>query len=132
MIPIENQVISLALAKRLKELGVKKKSIFTWGIGGDRCEKEWTVLLTDDDSWSATETYLAFTVAELGDMLPACIQSNLITFLKRNHDHYSSYATFYSDGDRVSFQEHDQKEAGSRAKMLIYLIENGHVKAEDL
>lgn len=66
---IQNQLSSLELSKQLEKLGVKQDSIFIWGIGGDKCEKEWTILFTDDDSWSAKEYYSAFTVAELIELI---------------------------------------------------------------
>ena len=64
--PLDKQVCSLDLAKRLKELGVKQKSHFFWcRLGsGDR--------ITDNTNLSATTHYKhwhsAFTVAELGEM----------------------------------------------------------------
>jgi hypothetical protein len=39
MIPLEKQVVSLELAKRLKELGVKPEGLFDWA-------REWSVPLS--------------------------------------------------------------------------------------
>jgi hypothetical protein len=38
MIPLEKQVVSLELAKRLKELGVKQESYFVWAKFSDNPE----------------------------------------------------------------------------------------------
>ncbi len=90
---LETQVIVLELAKRLKELGVKQESLFQWvhhdnGYHPSDPEhaKEWYV---HDRSWIANQHDLAlrkvsehildedcisaFTVAELGEMLPKII-----------------------------------------------------------
>lgn len=66
----EKLVTSLKLSKELKELGCKQESEFYWGIGGDKCEDEWTLLWDNDDSWSARERVSAFFSGELGEMLP--------------------------------------------------------------
>ena len=63
MIPLEKQVCSLELSKRLKELGVKQESYFYWcdaGIGYR--------VVTDRYRIDENE-YSAFTVAELGILL---------------------------------------------------------------
>jgi hypothetical protein len=69
---LEHQVTSLELSKRLKELGVKQESLFLWvkacGSG------EWS--LKSDEAFdhmaslAADDEVAAYTVAELGEMLP--------------------------------------------------------------
>jgi len=76
MIPLEKQVCSLDLAKRLKELGVKQESVWAWYETTDRDDKprlnrfdeHCTVCTLPQQQWE--EKYSAFTVAELGEMLP--------------------------------------------------------------
>ena len=67
IMPIEKQVVNLKLAKKLKELNCPQESLFYWsgeivgyfgGHPGKYYEKYSGSLLS------------AFTVAELGDMLP--------------------------------------------------------------
>lgn len=70
---LENQVVSLKLARRLKELGVKQESLFAWrhnvvgtytivhGIIGDT---------TASYEWASDIFLAAFTVAELLELLP--------------------------------------------------------------
>ncbi len=125
---LEQQVCSLELAKQLKELGVKPESLFYWvshkdissaGIGTDiRMRKTFLLELTD-------EVISAFTVAELGEMLPWDLT------LSRNI--YKEWImTFEADGmteDKV-YSVKGKSEADVRAKMLIYLIENKLIEVE--
>ena len=119
MIPLEKQVTSLEPSKRLKELGVKQDSLWHWNIyitskpylsGGKQFEDE---LATDG-------TYIqysvsAFTVAELGEMLPDGYHSS------RMDD------VWYCEDVHVTKAE---TEANARAKMLTWLIENKLVEVE--
>lgn len=69
MLPIEKQVCSLEYAKKLKELGVKQESYFYFDrryAYGHPSEKDHYVITTNP----SMEKYAAFTVAELGVMLP--------------------------------------------------------------
>lgn len=108
---LEDQCVSLELAKRLKELGVKQESLFYW------CEP-WpkdTDQTPHVNTWHyATESnvrfkYSAFTVAELGDLLPKKIG---------NGRWLCTYG--YLPISPVEFNN----EADARALMVCYLIEN--------
>src|SRR5690348_16233353 len=69
---IENQVCSLELAKRLKELSVKQESIFMWFTHPKPADLTWGRDCTVSTLSSISEHHIsAFTVAELGEMLPA-------------------------------------------------------------
>lgn len=84
---LEKQVCSLELAKRLKELGVKQESLFVWF---KPLEEKWEIGLFDGTFFHgengkqtghygyrfglSKETPSAFTVAELGEMLPRPFQ----------------------------------------------------------
>ena len=67
---LENQIVSLELAKRLKELGCKQDSIFKWHSKldekGNRVYTEIVYLPIKQ----MEQDYSAFTVAELGELLP--------------------------------------------------------------
>jgi hypothetical protein len=84
MIPLEKQVVSLELAKRLKELGVKQESLFFWmSIKDDDGKDCWAVKYGPLETFygiPVDENISAFTVAELGEMLPYCIEKNGETF----------------------------------------------------
>src|SRR5436853_5083725 len=68
---LEHQVCSLNLSKRLKELGVKQVSVFYWS--GDE-----QLIYGDQEPVKSLKLPMlsAFTVAELGDMLPARIKDD--------------------------------------------------------
>ena len=67
---LENQVVSLELAKKLKELGVPQESWFLWWHD-DACHH-----FVGTDWKSHRVVAAAFTVAELGEMLPKDISSD--------------------------------------------------------
>jgi len=73
MIPLEKQVCSLELAKRLKELGVKQESAWYWKHNTESPHgkiDEW-VLCHYGQPYEVNSSYhvSAFTVAELGELL---------------------------------------------------------------
>lgn len=70
---LQEQVISIGQAKRLKELGVNAKSHFQWdGVLTD-VKGKWVGIITD----KVTATSIpAFTAAELGVMLPVLVYQN--------------------------------------------------------
>jgi len=111
---LEDQVSSLELSKRLKELGVKQgESLFIMRVDGGH------VILNKPQDWDSNSDhyYSAFTVAELGAMLPQ----------------YPYYLPVRQKdgiewGIRVNGEWIQEKtEADARAKMLIHLIEKGLV-----
>lgn len=116
---LEQQLTSLELSKKLKELGVKQESYFYWVLKPTYYE---FVLRPKEDHQSIEpklrknyEQYNAFTVAELGEMLP---------------DYFSSQKRDKIDNDFICWNIKLQvdfradTEADARAKMLIYLLEN--------
>lgn len=139
---LEDQVCSLELAKRLKELGVRRESAFYW-IGHyinttDCVEKPETARLQLGDY--GTEymwKYPAFTVAELGEMLPGHFGMDwFLQFWKTDLSGPAIYSINYKDPKTEGESEIgwmrqtiiEPKEADARAKMLIHLIEKGIVK----
>lgn len=121
---LEDQVVSLPLAKRLKELGVKQEAMFHWL---ERAYEPKPFLYKFDewqDAKESTKKYGgnycgAFTVAELGEMLPEVVECD-----KFNGD----WCIVYLNGKLDAYACDDKSEADARAKMLIYLIEKGVVK----
>ena len=115
---LEEQVCSLELAKKLKELGVKQESLFYWfnnwnGYAeGHPSKKENWILL---DRYKNTG-YPAFTVAELDEIL------------------YKAIIGFVATADGIETIDRNCEIKGkppdTRAKMLIYLIENGLIKPQ--
>ena len=137
---LEYQVASLELCKRLKELGVRRESAFYWCCAEQK-DNRWVLLGSGREyyekggSWSVDDFFpesrcAAFNVAELGEMLPHHIGYEL------GPDFYCEkvaigWKVYYwsiakSKWDGVEFLA--DTEANARAKMLIYLIEQGIVK----
>jgi hypothetical protein len=118
---LEDQVCSLELSKKLFTLGVKQKSICYWySIKDDKCLHynpfEDVVNPCFDDYYSA------FTVAELGEMLPSILfVKNLRFEIMIDKNSKDIWRILYHD-EVICFT--DTNEANARAKMLIYLIEN--------
>ena len=118
---LEHQVVSLELAKRLKELGVEQESLFWYS----KLNGELKVKFFDEDDYldiSEMEVYSAFTVAELGEMLPVGYH----TFAAGPRLEDRMYICYYTNanGDRFDYAQEADTEADARAKMLIYLLEN--------
>jgi len=105
-----NQVVSLKLAKCLKELNCKQESLWWWII---RAEGN-PIIVGKDKRYTTTfisSSYSAFTVAELGELLPKDYYSQF------NGDQWMCL----KEAQRIEFAN---TEANARAKMLIWLIEN--------
>src|SRR5437016_5764061 len=109
---LEDQVCSLDLAKRLKELGVKQESLIWWrnyGAGPAPAVGRKTGELI------IGRICCAFTVAELGMMLRDSV--GIMPSANSNADG----GWYYRFPDQTI---HEATEADARAKMLIYLLEN--------
>lgn len=137
---LEDQLVSLELAKKLKELGVKQDSLFyyrAWEnpLGGIFKESDvkddfWGIYyFNNKESLSRDFDLSAFSVAELGEILKG-----------KHHDFVHFSGTFWNyawkeweslaedqNGEEVVSQC-NLKEADARAKMLIYLLEIDYVK----
>ena len=115
---LEDQVCSLELSKKLKELGFKQESLWYWinmpeGIQCDEgCSYTpgWKITRVGTLSF---ETASAYTVAELGEMLPKIYKS----FKHGNKWTCNAYMHIPAKNGRT--------EANARAKMLIYLKKEG-------
>jgi hypothetical protein len=114
MISLEQQVVSLELAKRLKELRVKQESFVFWNESADG----WGLRLFGELRGVTEEVYSAFTVAELGLLLIPHVGQNLPFY-----DSWEKRWMFTWNVHFISEAEADT-EADARAKALIYLLEN--------
>lgn len=137
---LEQQVVSLELAKRLKELGVKQESYAYW----------WPVPKMDGvavvpDGYDLTpgnhgrfygneRIISAFTVAELGEMLPQAIRVLGKEYLRHIGTSLDDqwFVVYVKENDHNNNAPLKimmcHKESDARAKMLIHLIEKGIVK----
>ena len=152
---IQEQICSLELARKLKKLGVRQSSIFAWE---KMCGKtNWNLMYGSLDdihpvNWdSYAKTYeaeavvvSAFTVAELGEMLPKHIHNSKKDTPGTIDGQGNLVVRWVVEGCLVGYdclserlkklEERlvptmiDISEADCRAKMLIYLLENGLIK----
>lgn len=109
---IEKQVCSLELAKRLRELGVKQESHFFW-VREFRDDLP-PFKIQNGRRVDSTDDYSAFTVAELGEMLP----HGTTIGKTEDGDFFITYAVVTTE-----HAERSETEADARGKMLVYLLE---------
>jgi hypothetical protein len=123
---LEDQVVSLELARKLKELGVKQESVFYWR------ENRLIARLAEFDLAGrypdSQQDISAFTGTEIVEQLPAELLvkgNNYIWFLEIKK-HLSGYiVNYYQEGVRLTDEVfHEKKEADACTKILIYLLEN--------
>ncbi len=146
---LENQVTSLELSKRLKDLEVKQESLWWWywndyreggkegwddsGLiytGGKFIDgsDEAKIRLGEEDFSEddqrlhdhnvARSNYIsAFTVAELGEMMP----KGFASYFRKRLNNWQCIAPY---AEPEVPHTHSVTEANARAKMAIYLLEN--------
>lgn len=137
---LEQQVCSLDLAKRLKESGVKQESMFLWALD---VVDGWRLVLreVEEPDDKGVNNFAAFTVAELGEMLPKTVQRPssggdgdlfyleysdggcTLRYVREFWKHGEGQEEYLRKGQKDAFAS-DNTEADARAKMLVYLLEN--------
>jgi hypothetical protein len=126
---LENQVVSLELAKKMKELGFEQESSFEWVVAtGHACltmDKDVRNSLFDERCFEGLMTtgdvkryYSAYTVAELGEMLKNYGSNRMPYFCDQ-----ADSGWVHNFGAFPDYVKADT-EADCRARMLIYLKEN--------
>lgn len=137
---LENQVSTYEQGLRLKELGVNHGSIFYW-FKNENLEGEFIdlgILYNPSE-----ESVSAYTVAELGVMLPVMLEleSGSLSAIV-SHRLNPNWATGYNaihlnkwlcyNLENEDFSTYHSTEAEARAAMLIYLLENNHTTPEEV
>lgn len=127
---LESQCISLEIARRLKELNVPQRSLFYWSRSGehfcqtDKVEAGEASIVSEKPPYDFPFECLgsAFTVAELGEMLP------------EGHYSYRRGSSWFNGGDmgKINIGVAMHSEANARGKMLIHLIEAGILNVKEL
>jgi hypothetical protein len=134
---IEDQVINFEQAKRLLELGVNTNSLFKFFTSGNDAPRLSINLyeaysLDELQEGVTNDVFIAqaYTVAELGVLL------GRYSVVRVGDDDFEYWAIINLDNamDIVYLSQYfdDASEAQARAEALIWLIENGFVKVEDL
>ena len=140
---LENEFVSLDLAKKLLTLGIKQESLFYWYYAmHDGKNASWKPIY--GISGLMHDRYSAFTSGELMKLLPACIDTKTdepfnffwLSIKKRSVKNIQYIATYVCDTvqcDKIDnnlyeithpyFKAHDEKLSDCLAKMLIALIE---------
>ena len=129
---IEWQVTNLDLSRKLKELGVKQESLFYWSRSTHFNQYE--LLLGGHSVFETADTehkISAFTVSELGEMLPSVIHlggtAKMVLVIGRT----------LGEQWRIDYRNEDlgkpittiaDTEANARAAMLCHLIESKIIK----
>ena len=124
---LEQQVCSLELSQKLKELGVKQESCFYWV----KYPNGWAIAPERYVELRPTEygETSAFTVAELGDMLPVELQiyTYPVQIGSPSYErHKMEWCCIHEEGNDEGrdIKMFCHTEADARAKMLIYLLES--------
>lgn len=129
---IEDQVCSLVVAKMLKEIGVAQESCFFYEWYSDEAHHVVDHYWLRDNKQEGAEYVSAFTCSELGKMLPYQIEADCGS--GQPSYFYSSrqldlWEVGYRRNDLRLFIGHlAAKEADARARLLIHLIKQGHMK----
>ena len=119
---LEDQLTSFELSKKLKELGVKQDSLFCWTSDID-------LEYLPTDIRNNNSCIAAFSVAEHGERLPSYYKPKHALLMEKIENlYFVSYRLNGTFKDSITF--HDKKEADVRAKMRIYLLENGLITNE--
>jgi hypothetical protein len=125
---IAKQVCSPALAQQLKALGVPQQSLWYWVASSGRA---YPLLAADEDLFDAplfqAAAVSAFTVGELGELLPSTVEQDGEVLRFRGLKFPRGFAVAYvpTEVDRYSGVETKAAtEADARAQLLIYLLEN--------
>lgn len=118
---LESQVVSLELAKKMKELGAPQESYFYWKTDEDSK----SYIVNHNSRYMHSKGVIeanAYTVAELGEMLPESIYREKTASNRSFSSVKTSENKWYVEYYDLSFTE--DTEADARAKMWIYLKEN--------
>ena len=116
---LKNQVVSLDLAKKMKELGFEQESIFRWV-----CRKNGKISLKFsrsvfmDNQWEIS----AYTVAELGEIGKRG-KIGITAYSEMTKHWWVTGGEWIVEKQKYSHLEEGEKWADVLAKMLIYLKE---------
>lgn len=145
---LENQVCSLESAKKLKELGFVQESLFYWSWCITEDSNGHAEIVDEDQNYAEQhreeieyECASAYTVAELGELLPCHISQQEKGHAELNWHMKTGKTHFAGECDRWGIEytcnqicpgptsmhrltAFADTEAEARAKMLIYLKEN--------
>ena len=123
---IENICCSLEYAKKLKKIGFKKESLFSFFID-KQFEKPYILQTEFYQHLSNVHIYSAFTASELINILPCSLEYEkekyFLNISKINISYKSSYVSFEYEDEIPYDCIEDKSLENSLAQLLIYIIE---------
>lgn len=153
---LKNQVCSLELAKKLKELGLKRDSCFIYKyhttikyLHPHSSAEKMEISRTIDSTAIVVENYgpiiypdiAAYTAAELLEMLPLQITISNTEFILAMHSNsednqirinYFKEMSFSLDAELFPIDVEAFNLSDALARLLVFLIVNDYIKVEDL
>lgn len=138
---IEKQVISLETAKKLKELGIEKESLFYWQLNeaNPYYIPKIPVYGNPRDKNLFAIPFPAYTSAELGEMLYKVWPEKKPLLFQEFYSHeldvcWKTNHPFVTEGKDILVIGVVKKmsEAEARGKMLIYFIEKGFITPDEI
>lgn len=123
---IKNHVVSLELSKQLKISGYPQQSFFYWAAIGD----SWTLRSPDYPKRPAGEIVAAPLASELGEQLPMEIEKHGLLYelhICKNTEWGEWYCNYsrIEKTELLGYGRQDKSEADARAKMWLYLKQEG-------
>ena len=131
----EDIVVSLELAKRLKEVGVRQESMLFWVRWKDK--DKWSIRCPDEymrEEWKFSplvECYSAYTATELMEKLPERIrvserQHFYLVVYKLSNSYKVNYDHTFFDTIETLCEFEDRKLSDALAQALIWWREKGN------
>ncbi len=131
ILPLEKQVVSLELATKMRSLSAPEGTLYYWYVhemwGVDEEYKNSICVGPEYNKWNyplvSWEHYPAYTVAELGEMLPYGLPSCKLkngdfgSYIPHTHSLHPKFASFIISKDAKT-------EADARALLWIHLNDN--------
>ena len=125
---LKNQLVNKELSIELDKLGVKEESVYWHKIPNKKCRNGSVASIVEypeESKWF--DYYRAYTVAELGEMLPLKIDDEDLTIWREKG--FESWDVAYSTlARKEEVWEQSKNLVDAMAKMAIYLLENNLIK----
>jgi len=120
---LENQVVSLELAKKLKELDFKQESLYYWA------EDENFIVTKDkienSQDWRDNYFIPAYTGAEFDEILPDILSRFCKDYYLSSYRYEGvSYCKYEDERGEDNIIKKSDTKVNAKAKMAIYLKEN--------
>lgn len=124
---LEDQNVCVGLAREMKELGAPQDSVWYWTWAEWNDKVEWVLISQDERARLKKESFSAYTVAELGEMLPDSSHGEYVT-IKDSGGMWLAWEIqkgLFDDGD-CYIKAKTQVDA--YAKMVIHLLKEGIIE----